>query len=69
VTSLPRLEAACAADKQLVESATPRTPTGTADNYLVAQATQQMLLEQIKTLNAIKETYSSVPIADMLTEV
>ncbi len=57
LTSLPRLEAACAADRQRVEGAIPKAPTGTAENYLVAAATTKMLDDQIAALNAIKETY------------
>lgn len=57
LTSLPRLEAACAADRQRVEGATPKAPTGTAENYLVAGATTKMLHDQINALNAVKEAY------------
>lgn len=57
LTSLPRLEAACAADRQRVENASPKPSTGTAENYLVAGATTQMLKDQIAALNAVKETY------------
>ena len=57
LTSLPRLEAACAADRQRVEGATPKAPTGTAENYVVAGATTKMLHDQIAALNAIKEVY------------
>jgi len=57
LTSLPRLEAACAADRQRVESATPKATTETAENYLVASATTQMLHDQIEALNTVKEAY------------
>jgi hypothetical protein len=57
LTSLPRLEAACAADRQRVENASPKPSTGTAENYLVAGATTQMLHDQIAVLNSVKEAY------------
>jgi len=57
LTSLPRLEAACAADRQRVEGATPKAPTGTAENYVVAGATTKMLQDQLAALNAVKEAY------------
>lgn len=57
LTSLPRLEAACAADRQRVENASAKPSTATAENYLVAAATTKMLQDQIAALNAVKETY------------
>jgi len=57
LTSLPRLEAACAADKQRVESASPKATTETAENYVVAGATTKMLQDQIVVLNTVKEAY------------
>jgi hypothetical protein len=57
LTSLPRLEAACAAGRQRIESATPKATSGTAENYLVAAATTRMLNDQIAALNAVKEAY------------
>jgi len=49
--------AACAADRQRVENASPKPSTGTAENYLVAGATTQMLHDQIAVLNSVKEAY------------
>jgi hypothetical protein len=57
LTSLPKLEAACAADRQRVESATPKATTETAKDYLVAGATTKMFHDQIAALNAVKESY------------
>jgi len=57
LTSLPRLEAACAADRLRVEDATPKAPAGTAENYLVAEATTKMLHNQIKALSTVKDAY------------
>ncbi len=57
LTSLPRLEADCAADNQRVDGATPKAPTGTAENYVVAAATTKMISDQFAALNAIKEVY------------
>lgn len=57
LTSLPRLEAECAADKHRVESAVPQAGTGTAENYIVAGATSKMFTDQIKALNAVKKVY------------
>jgi len=57
LTSLPCLEAACAADRQRVEKAIPQPSIGTAENYTAAGATTKMLQDQITALNAIKETY------------
>ncbi|MFH0782410.1 MAG: hypothetical protein V2B20_10740 [Pseudomonadota bacterium] len=57
LTSLPRLEAACAADRQRVENAGSKPNIGTAENFLVARATTQMLQDQISALGAVKESY------------
>jgi len=57
LTSLPRLEAACAADRQRVENLSPKPSTGTAENYVVAGATTQMLRDQIIAFNMVKEVY------------
>lgn len=57
VTSLPRLEAECAADKLRVENSIPKASSGTAENYLVAGATTKMFTDQIQALNAIKNVY------------
>lgn len=57
LTSLPRLEAACAADRQRVENANPKPITGTAENYVVAGATTKMMHDQIAALNAVKEAF------------
>jgi len=57
LTSLPRLEAACDADRQRVENATPKASTGTAENFVVANATIKMLHSQIAALNSVKEAY------------
>ncbi len=57
LTSLPRLEAECAADKHRVESAVPKASEGTADNFTVARATTKMFRDQISALNVVKKTY------------
>jgi len=57
LTSLPRLEAECAADRQRVENANPKPSTGTAENYVVAGATTKMFHDQIAVLNSVKIAY------------
>jgi len=57
VTSLPRLEAACASDKQRVENASAKPSTGTAENFVAANATAKMFRDQLATLNSVKKTY------------
>jgi len=57
LVSLPRLEASCSCDKQRVEGSCIVPTTNTAENYLVAGATNKMLSEQLSVINSIKNIY------------
>lgn len=56
-TSLPRLEASCAADRQIVENAGPKPSIGTAGDCLAAEATMKMLKEQTDMFTTTKRKY------------
>lgn len=55
--SLPRLEADCASERGRVENANVTKATGTAANYLVADATIKMLHDQIEAFAVLKKLY------------
>lgn len=57
LTSLPRLEAECAANKQCFEKALPQTAATSAENYVAAAATSKLRLEQSAYIGAMQGVY------------
>jgi hypothetical protein len=59
-TSLPRLEAACTAERQRVESASPKPSTTAAKDYVAAGATTKMFADQMTAFSLVKDSYLQV---------
>jgi len=57
LTSLPRLEAECAANKQCFERALPQTGAASAQNYVAVEATSKLRLEQSAYIGATQGVY------------